>query len=516
MTLLKKKNQKQEEERLERKANLLRAAFPLFFVLISFYSLKADYHVTFNTKVVEAQKLCYQLQLEPALAILSQAEKADPENLALAYLLNLNYTLKAFISESDADYKLLKAHYESASTKIEGLSDELAYKRFMLAEMEFQLAMIKGKREEFYSAAMNINSAYKLLKSNEEKFPEFIWNKKTLGLINAYLSTVPENYAWAVKLLGLKGSLSQGLAMLREVAYSEQKNAEGQYLAQEAHYLYAFTLYHIAKQPQRAWKEMQNCTEDAANNGLSTFFKALMASRIHKNDEVIATISKGPKGNNYTTVPFMNYMLGVAKLNALDPNAITALNNYYASFKGKNYIKACLQKMSWYYILFPNKSKSEYYKQLIKTTGSAIIEEDKLALLYSNKPASNAILLKARLLSDGGNYTAAQKLMEPLKSSDFANTMEKAEYAYRKARIYDQLNKKELAILFYVACSKFALQSPEYYGAYSCLYLGDYYLKKGQKSEAQHYYQQALSYSANKEYTDSIEQKAKAGLKACR
>lgn len=509
---MKKKNLKrQEEELLERRAKT-KAFLTLLFVLCLTPSF-AKYHFTFSSNCVNAQQKTYELQLADALDLLSSASNADQENLAVDYLKNFNLTLKAFVTESNEDYKALKTHYNKAYERIEALSGDEPYKRFALAEMDFQLAMVKGKHEDFYSAALNINSAYKLLKTNLEEHPDFILTKKTLGLMNAYLSTVPDSYTWAIKLLGMRGNLSNGLAMLKEVANSRDSSAGMKYLAKEAYYLYSFTLYHISKDNEKAWREMQKCTQDYSTNGLSNFFRALMASRLHKNDEVISTLQAYPKESRYQHVYFNDYLLGLAMLNELNKDAITHLNNYFTKFKGKNYIKACLQKMSWYYTIFGNDSKALYYKDLIPKYGQAAIEEDELAVLFVNKPKPHKSLLRSRLLFDGGHYNRALEEIKDLRSEHLSTNNEKAEYAYRKGRIFSKKGNDHVAVLFYIACAKFAIESPEYYGAYACLYLGDHYKAKGDKVKAKEYYKKAMSFKENKEYKGSIEQRAKLELK---
>ena len=56
------------------------------------------------------------------------------------------------------------------------------------------------------------------------------------------------------------------------------------------------------------------------------------------------------------------------------------------------------------------------------------------------------------------------------------------------------------------------IDSEEYYAAYASIYLGDYYLKQGYKTEAKKFYERALTFKNNKEYTGSINQRAKTGL----
>jgi tetratricopeptide (TPR) repeat protein len=174
-----------------------------------------------------------------------------------------------------------------------------------------------------------------------------------------------------------------------------------------------------------------------------------------------------------------------------------------------------LQKLSWHYLIQGNEAQYHFYKNLIKLKGKAINEDDKLAELYTNKPMPHVDLLKTRMLYDGGYIEKAYAIIKPLRSKDFGNSFQKAEYAYRKARIHEAMNQIDLAIKFYEFASIYGEDSPEYYASYACLYLGDHSLKQGDSITAREWYKQALSYEKNLEYKSSIEQWAKRGLKQC-
>jgi tetratricopeptide (TPR) repeat protein len=205
--------------------------------------------------------------------------------------------------------------------------------------------------------------------------------------------------------------------------------------------------------------------------------------------------------------------LGLAKLNSFDSSAIEEFDVYIKNFEGRNYVKSCLQKMSWYYVLQGNLSKARELQMLIKTKSKSVNEEDRLADQYALKPLPNSDLLKMRLLYDGGDFTGAANAAKAINPKTLANSNLKAEFCYRQGRIYEKMGNNKVALKYYEACSLFAKNSTEYYGAYACIYLGDYYLELKEMDNAERFYQQALKFEKNKEYIESIEQRAKAGLK---
>ncbi|MEM5734184.1 hypothetical protein AAEI00_21215, partial [Shewanella algae] len=75
----------------------------------------------------------------------------------------------------------------------------------------------------------------------------------------------------------------------------------------------------------------------------------------------------------------------------------------------------------------------------------------------------NPLLLKARLLNDGGYLTDAYKLLSGKTDDDFPKEEEKLEFAYRVARILDDLNKPDDAIRNYLIAIRIGENRKEYY-----------------------------------------------------
>ncbi|MBR9859869.1 hypothetical protein GYB22_03815 [bacterium] len=512
---MKKKSQKQEEEQFEEKAKPLSS---LLFILLLCSGLftQASTRFDLNSELLKAQKYTYQLQLSSARVIITSEREKNPNNAAAAYLEHFGNVLELFVTEDPTNYKTYYESYDQDLGLFEDLQDSEPFKRFVQAELMFYWAAVKGKSEEFYSAALDLNSAYKLLKQNKEDFPDFLPNNKTLGVVQSFLSTVPDQYTWAVNLLGLKADLDDGLKNLRSIAYAKGIPDEQKYIQQEAGYLYAYTLYHIDKDTAASWQALESFTRDYKSNLLSVYFRSSLAEKMQKNDVVIETISAAPKGSEYIKFYYLNYVLGEAKLNRLDVDADQYLLKFYSNFKGSNYIKSSLQRLSWHYLIHGDEKQYIKYKNLIKEKGKALNEDDKLALLYADKSKPNIDLLKTRLLFDGGYYKKAFAIIHPMGVKDFGNYIEKAEYAYRKARVYEALGLDQIASKFYEFATVFGINSPEYYAAYSCLHLADQAMKNENCVEARSWYQKSMEYKSNKEYINSIEQRAKQGLKSCK
>jgi len=504
-----KKNQK--EEQFARNKRFLRA-LALIFISLQFGAHAAPNYFYLNSNLLVAQKYNYELKLDKARLAINGELAENPENGASYYLLHFNAYLKAFVSEEPADYKSYLIEQQRAIAQIQKLKDSEAYKKFALADIYFYSATLKGKFDELYGAARDINKAHSLIEENHKLFPAFLPNNKTRGVLKIYFSTVPENYTWIINLLGIKGNLHEGLGLLRTIAYHDDK-LEYAGIAKEASYLYSFALHQVAKQSGKAWTETLRCTKDYKYNLLSTFFRSNMALKLNRNEVALNILKVRPKDKEYESCYFFYYLLGTAKLNKQDPTAIDDFKIFQACFHGRNFIKSNYQKMSWYYFLSGDYNLAEYYKELIVKIGVSSTEDDKIATQYSKKPWPNKELLRTRLLYDGGYYTQAAGVISKIVLKELPNSNQKAEYCYRRGRISEKLGHTDLAMKFYEASSLYAIQSDEYYGAYASIYLGEYYAANGDKKMAKKYFDRALSFKNNREYVESLEQRAKLGLK---
>jgi hypothetical protein len=70
--------------------------------------------------------------------------------------------------------------------------------------------------QEYLGAAWDFKSCYQLLSQNEKLFPQFIANKKDLGLLKSMLGTIPDSYHWIIGIAGMKADLNEGMALLKE------------------------------------------------------------------------------------------------------------------------------------------------------------------------------------------------------------------------------------------------------------------------------------------------------------
>jgi tetratricopeptide (TPR) repeat protein len=125
------------------------------------------------------------------------------------------------------------------------------------------------------------------------------------------------------------------------------------------------------------------------------------------------------------------------------------------------------------------------------------------------------LLLKARLLNDGGYHNEAYKLLANKTESSFDKIEEKLEFSYRIARIFDDLGKDEEAIQKYLIAIKIGANRKEYFASRAAYQIGQIYEMRGLKEQAIAYYQKCIEMEDH-EFKDSLDQRAKAGIARCK
>lgn len=510
--MLKKKYKSQKEELFARKNRFLRGYILLFFLSLYFLGYSTN-HFSFNSLLLAIQRENIKLQLDLAKEKLLHQKVLDSQNSAIEYLLHFNAYLKLFVTEDkryDQDYINAK---NNALSHFNQLSDTSPFKKFAQSEIYFYAATLLARQGEFYNSAKEIRKAWNLIEENNRLFPNFLPNNKTRGVLKIYLSTVPDHFDWIIRILGFDGNLNHGLRLLQTLSNHQSDTTYLSAIAKEASYLYAYSLLKASKNSVKSWSVMLKCTKDYRENLLSNYFRGTMALKLNKNKIALNTLSNRPSHDSYEPFHLMSYYLGLSKLYNLDTSALVELKLFTANYKGENYLKSTYEKLSWVYVIKGDENQANRYRKKIDYVGKAVITEDKRASRYAKKVNPHPIILKSRLLYDGGYYNEAYELLNRYKVRQLKSLNHKTEFCYRKGRVLEKLGLMDRALIMYEACSLYAVNSEEYYGAYACLYLGDYHAKEGNNDLAIKFYSSATTYSKNQEYVDSINSRAKAGLK---
>lgn len=481
----------------------------ILFLLTSF--ITDAKHFEFTPLATEAYQKAMSLRIEEAKKDISKIKREDPNNKIVYFIENYIDFFTVFINEDKSEFKKLEKNKYPRLKQIRKGDSNSPYYLYSQAEIKLQWALARLKFKQYLNAFNEVSDAYHLLKRNEKKFPDFVANKKSLGMLHAIIGTIPDKYKWGVKLLsGMTGNITQGKKEMEEILIYAQSHPF--MFEEETLVMYAFLVLHLKDDMESAWDIIQNKKLDPKTNPLVCFALGNIALHTGKNDLAIEILENRPLGSHYAKFHFLDYMLGLSKLYRLDKDANQYLLKYVENFHGQNYIKEAYQKLAWYELIQGNEINYLHYIKFCKTEGAKIIGGDKNAEKEAKaKQIPNMVLLKARLLFDGGYYERALKLLKRRTISDFETQKDQLEYVYRLARLTHNTGKYDKAIIFYQTTINEGKNASYYFACNAALQIGRIYESKKDLNKAKEFFNLCLSIKPD-EYRNSLHQKAKAGL----
>jgi len=438
-------------------------------------------------------------------------KRSNPTNDAVIFLDNKILFLKAFISEEQTDFQKLKTAKDEAINVLKKGDPSNPYYTVAAAEILMQTAVVKIKFREFFSGALEVRKAYRMLESNRKTFPGFIPGNKGIGILHALIGAVPENYKWIVKLVGMDGNIRQGIGELKKLLDASANNPELSWLREETLFMLIYAQHHLLKDDATT-SQMINSVDMTSASPLIYFVVANFNNSTGNSARNLVLLGNYKPAPGTVNLPFLNFMRGSAMMFNLDASAAKYFQMYVDEFRGQNFIKAAYQKLSWISILQGDTAGYRKHLGKARTTGNDFVDEDKQALNESlSDELPNTYLLRSRLLFDGGYYQRSLSELGGKKLEDFPRLKDQLELTYRMGRIFDKLGQKDKAKNYYESTFINGQRQTWYFAANAALHLAILYEVERNLVLAREWYYKCQSLR-NHEYQNSIDQKAEAGL----
>ncbi|GAB4319449.1 MAG: hypothetical protein Kow00127_11630 [Bacteroidales bacterium] len=475
----------------------------------------AQYHYDFTPGCRKAYNAIVSLKFQEGKKLIEQEKAADPDN-NIPYLLD-NYIsfLTVFISEEEPLFKKLEDESDLIFDRLEEGDPESPWYRYSLAQVNLQWAVARLKFKEYVTATFEVNRAYRMLEENREKFPDFLPHYINLGLLHTLIGTIPDNYNWVKKIVGIEGTIDEGVSEILRVLNESMVNPEYYHYKAECLFYLSFIQMNLTTNKAKTLEYINMIRKDsvAMQSPMAVYAIARIYMSNGKTGEAIDILTNRPRSPEYFPFYYLDFLTGLAKLHRLDNDASAWLINFTANFRGINYIKEAYQKLAWYYYIQGDTARYRDYMKKVLENGNDIVDADKQA---EREAESGTLphyhLLRARLLFDGGFYeTAFNELNSEEVKKSLRDEKENLEYTYRMGRILDEWGKKEEAVKYYLQTIEKGKESEYYFAANAALKLGMIYEEAGRYDDALRYYELAQNME-NKEYRNSINQKAKAGI----
>lgn len=483
------------------------------FSFLTFEPLLAqEFYVDYSPLAKDIYNDIIDLKLEIAKGKIIDFKQQEPYNLARLHLENYLDFFTIFISEDEVEFKKRIKNKSLRISLIEdNLPDSNPYKKFIVAEINLQWSLTRSKFNQLFRAGREVYKAYNLLKDNEELFPDFIYNKKSLSILHALIETITIANVFK-SILGLQGSIELAKNEINKVVEFGQHN--NFIFAQEADAIKVMILFYQANEKDKAWSFIQNSSLKTDQSLLAVFLVSKLAQRIGANEKAIEILSNKPNASSYSKFYYLDYQMGLSLLRKLDPNCEKYFLNFVEEFNGKHFVKEAYQKLAWASLVFDDDVvQYNIYMEKVKTEGDDLVDDDKQAVQESKrKKIPNTVLLKSRLLFDGGYYKRAIELLNKYNKELQSDKSLIAEYNYRRGRILQKMERIDQAEKNFQFLIKNHSADKEFYACNAALQLGIIAENSDDFENAKMYFTKCLTIKP-KSYKRGLHQKAKSGLK---
>lgn len=465
----------------------------------------------FNSNCQLAYQEIIRLNVAAGESWLRKEKAEHPDNLIPALLDNYIDFFVLFFNEDPAEYSKRRRLMDQRLELIASGPPSSPFYLFARAVINFQWASVRLKFGYQWDGGWQMRRAFLDIRDNRTRFPDFTPNAFYDGAMKVVVSTIPDGYRWLANLFGLRSTGLDGMQELSD--FLSRRDPYAMIFHDEATFHYLFLKFYISNERNDVFQYLRTQHLDTRNNHLFTYLAANLSINNQQSaaaEELIRSRNMSP---GYLQTGVWDLEMGFARLNHLADDANVYLERFLAGFHGQYYVKDVLHKLSWYYYLKGDQVSAEHFSREVFTRGSSSSEADHIALKEAGGPWPDKLLLKARLLNDGGYYAEALRLLQGKSINDF-DPGDRLEFLYRVGRLYDDLDRTAEAESFYRRVIASGEKRADYYAARSALQLGYMYERRGDKPTAAYWYNRCLSMKDH-DYKNSLDQKAKAGLLRC-
>ena len=475
----------------------------LILLLASLSANAQRSHFTTSDNIKEAYNHMISFRLRQGHKAISKEINKDPYNHLIILMQNYEDFIRLTFKDDPDLYKRRKPFKDKRIRFLNKSNKKSPYYRLSKGIIHLQWSLIHVKYKENWKAANDFRKAHTFFKENKRLFPNFLETDIFYGAQKSMIGTIPKDYQWISNLLGFKGNIKQGVAMVKKGI-----NARTPLFRDEAIFYYIFLNEILLNKSDKALRLIQTYKVDDKNKYLYTFMTSNLMLNNFKANETINILNGRSKNAEYMQPIIFDYALGSAYLHTAQYKKALPYLKKYLNTKSYFYKKDAALKIAYAYYLSGDIKMCNLYKSKIKKVGTLITDMDKQAQKAAGQKFGSRDLLRARLLFDGGQFSSALRILE---NDALKKNAESLEWDYRLARVYDESNNITAAIKFYKKTLESQNPRMDYYPARSALQLAYIYEKRNQKSLAIQYFKMVLAMNGH-EYKTSLDHKAKSGL----
>ncbi len=474
----------------------------IFFIGLGFTSQAQP---VYRTPFENAQRNMYQLKMDAVRENIQQMREKNEENWRIAYIQNSVSFLEQFVNEDEERFDEERANFEKRIELVEedGVVGPEYY--LYLGEMNLHIAALEAKYGHFWSASGYAFSGLDKLKEGQRLYPNYEPMFAGMGMLNVAIGSVPDNYKWITSTLGFTGDIEAGFRYLT-AAVEASDSREWAYLKHKHVFLYGYVTQQLFPEELTTIKELG---VDPATNPLLAFLESKILINQGRIDELIELFDAVFQLEDRCDFPYLTYQYGRSKLARRDADAERYLLQFLEQNRGVNYVKSTLRYLHWSARLKGDSERSARYRSRALEEGATDVGADIQAQRELEEVLVPLELLEARLLFDSGQLQRALDKLTTIDPSNYASNY-KAEYYYRKGKVYQSLDRNSEAIAAYRMAASINFDPPTHELVNAHLQLA-ILLEDSNPLMARGFYREVLAFDDYPWY-EGTQQKAKVGL----
>ncbi|WP_052732201.1 hypothetical protein [Hymenobacter terrenus] len=466
--------------------------------------------LTANSRRAYAEVL--KLRIGPARDLLRPELVSTPAAPAPLLVANTADFVELLVTQDADRYETLEASQEARLATLDK-APASAMRDYARAEITLHLGLSQMLFKHIVIGGYHLRSGYHQMQDVVRHYPTFTPARKTLGVCQFAVGSLPQGYHWLLRLLGLTANADTGLKNLAVAAAQPHDfQTESQiYLAmiRESYY----------KQPEEALRLAERLATQHPDNLLFAYLLVSLNKRQHRGEAALAAYRARPTGPGYLPIAYLHHMAADLLLYRGDYAASERENlTFLREFKGQHYRKDAAFKLylaAW--LGGQSTAAVARYRAQINLPGPADVEEDSYAQhYYQEAQGLHPVLTRARLQSDGGYNQEALATLHNFRVLPTTLWRDRIEEPYRRARAYQGLGQLDSAWFYFERTQTVAgPKAPYYYAPQAALQQGYIAQSVGNKVQARFYFEKALNYPWH-EYKNSTDAKANLALRELR
>src|SRR5260221_8329291 len=254
--------------------------------------------------------------------------------------MSLSETVDVLITEDQRKFEQMENNFRQRLDFIGNLNDG-AEKLFLQAELNLQHGFNLLNMGENLNAVLAIRRAYNYAQECIKKYPAYIPIKKTYGVIQVMIGSVPDKYHWFISLLGMHGSVSKGQKLLQELRESKSS------LNTEATILFFCIKGFINQQFADAAIVLHECLKEQPENRLVLFIAVTMCMKDSQSKKALEYMATLDQHNQGLLMYYVEYLHAEALLNKGEyQNAIGYYQKFLKGYRSQSFKKDAHYKIA--------------------------------------------------------------------------------------------------------------------------------------------------------------------------